>query len=214
MMRRTRIKICGITRQADAVAAEEAGCDAIGLVFWPQSPRYVTIDRATEILDGLSPLINAVGVFVNASTEEVADTVDCVGLRAAQLCGELPRGDWRALAAVIPIIRAIRIGNQSPQTSDLIEGIADILFDSADSNVPGGSGRTFDWSLLTDREEFSRVWLAGGLHAGNVGDAIRSVRPFAVDVSTGVETSPGVKSPDKIVAFVNAVREADQRAEH
>ncbi len=210
-MPRTRIKICGITRPADALAAEMAGCDAIGLVFWPQSPRYVTIDQATEIIDCLSPLVKSVGVFVGATADEVADTADCVGLRAAQICGDLPRGDWQTLAKMIPLIRAIRVGDQPPTPGDRMNGVADYLFDSADPNLPGGSGRAFDWSLLAKGGSFPRVWLAGGLNLANVADAIRAVRPFAVDVSTGVEESPGFKSADKIAAFVNAVHAADTR---
>ncbi|MBI5867858.1 MAG: phosphoribosylanthranilate isomerase [candidate division Zixibacteria bacterium] len=208
-MPRTRIKVCGITRPADALAAEIAGCDAIGLVFWPQSPRYVTIDQATEITDCLSPLVNTVGVFVGATADEVADTVDCVGLRAAQICGELPRGDWQTLAKMVPLIRAVRVGDQPPGASDHMKGVADYLFDSADPKLHGGSGRAFDWSLLAHGSSFPRIWLAGGLNAANVGTAIQTVRPFAVDISTGVEESPGLKSAERIVEFVTAVHAAD-----
>jgi phosphoribosylanthranilate isomerase len=209
-MSRTRIKICGITRLADALAAQAAGCDAIGMVFWPESPRFVTINQATEIINCLSPMTTTVGVFVGPTTDDVGDVSDRTGLRAAQLCSALPPGPWSTIARMIHLIRVINVGDRSPTQGDQMNGVLDYLFDSSDRQVPGGTGRTFDWSLLKKSAPFPRVWLAGGLNATNVGGAIRAVRPFAVDVSSGVEQSPGVKSPEKIEAFVRAVREADE----
>jgi len=209
-MSRTRIKICGITRPADALAAQDAGCDAIGMVFWAQSPRFVSVEQAAEIVSCLSPVVTPVGVFVSPTAEGVRDIVDCAGLRAAQLCAELPAGPWDTTAQMIHLIRVIPLDNKPPAASDCMNGVLDYLFDTSDRRVPGGTGRTFDWSLLQKVESFPRVWLAGGLNAANVGDAIRTVRPFAVDVSSGVEERPGIKSVAKIEAFVRAVHEADE----
>lgn len=209
-MSRTRVKICGITRPSDALAAERAGCDAIGLVFWPESPRAVTIDQASEIIESLAPTTMAVGVFVSPTTADVGNAADRTGLQGAQLCGDLPPGPWSTTAQMIHLIRVINIGDQPPVKINRMDGVSDYLFDSADRRTPGGTGRAFDWSLLKKTERFPRMWLAGGLNANNVGAAIRAVRPFAVDVSTGVEDRPGIKSADKIEAFVRAVRAADE----
>jgi phosphoribosylanthranilate isomerase len=213
-MQRTRIKVCGITRSVDALAAEAAGCDAIGFVFWPPSPRFVTIDQAAEIVACLSPVITPVGVFVDATVAEVADASDCLGLRAAQLCGELPAGEWNTLSKMIHLIRVVGVDSQPPGERDIMEGISDYLFDTSAPQTPGGSGRVFNWTILERTEFFPRVWLAGGLDSSNVGDAVRTVWPFAVDVSSGVEESPGIKSAEKIEAFVRAVREADESTRH
>jgi phosphoribosylanthranilate isomerase len=208
-MNRTRVKVCGITRLADARAAETAGCDAIGFVFWNRSPRCVTVEDATEIARKMSPAMTAVGVFVSPSPEEVADVCRRAGLGAAQVCGVLPEGDWSGLSRTIRLIRSVGIGSGGAFRPDDIEGVNDVLVDSHTDQSPGGTGQTFDWSLLNGGSEGVRLWLAGGLHAGNVGDAIRRVHPFAVDVSTGVEDRPGIKSHEKIIAFVAAVQAAD-----
>jgi phosphoribosylanthranilate isomerase len=209
-MSRTRIKICGITRPADALAAEAAGCDAIGFVFWEDSPRLVTAEQAVDIARYLSPTTATVGVFVSPTVEQVARMAGRARLRATQLCGSLPEGHWDRLAQAFHLIRAIRVDCLPPTLAGKMENVLDYLFDTPDDHRPGGTGRTFDWSLLRESASFPRVWLAGGLNASNVGDAIRAVRPFAVDVSTGVEDRPGIKSAEKIEAFVRAVRAADE----
>lgn len=209
-MSRTRIKICGITRAADALAAERAGCDAIGLVFWPGSPRAVTMDQASEIIGSLAPTTMAIGVFVSPGTDEVINLVERTGLQGAQLCADLPPGPWSTTAQMIHLIRVINIGDHPPVKISRMDGVSDYLLDSADRRTPGGTGRVFDWSFLKETSPFPRVWLAGGLNANNVVEAIRVVHPFAVDVSTGVEDRPGIKSAGKIEAFVRAVRAADE----
>jgi phosphoribosylanthranilate isomerase len=209
-MSRTRIKICGITRPADALAAEAAGCDAIGFVFWEDSPRFVTAEQAADIARCLSPTTATVGVFVSPTVEHVAKMVGRARLRAAQLYGALPEGHWNWLTEGFHLIRAISAGNLPPALGGPTENVFDYLFDTIYDDRPGGTGRTFDWSLLRESASFPRVWLAGGLNASNVGDAIRAIHPFAVDVSTGVEDRPGIKSAEKIEAFVRAVRAADE----
>jgi phosphoribosylanthranilate isomerase len=210
-MPRTRIKICGITRPEDALAAERAGCDAVGFVFWEGSKRFVTLSKAREACRGLSPLVATVGVFVSPSCGDVANAASEAGLTAAQLCGPLPDGDWKALSSQMQLIRAVGVSDGVTLNLDEIEGVNDYLFDTRDDHAHGGTGQTFDWSLLRQQTFNGRVWLAGGLDASNVGRAIRTVRPYAVDVSTGVESEPGMKSAERIAAFVGAVRLADSQ---
>lgn len=210
-MPRTRIKICGITRPEDALAAERAGCDAVGFVFWEESKRYIDISKAREIRRKLSSPTAAVGVFVSPTCEQVSEATADAGLTAAQLCGPLPDGDWKSVSSCVQLIRAVRVGDTMPADLDEIDGVTDYLFDTRDDRTHGGTGQTFDWSLLAQHTFNGRVWLAGGLDPSNVGRAIATVRPYAVDVSTGVESKPGVKSAEKIAAFVAAVREADAK---
>ena len=211
-MARTRIKICGITRVEDALAAERAGCDAVGFVFWEESTRFVTLPRAREICRVLSPLVAKVGVFVSPALEDVSRAIQEVDLDAAQLCGPLPDADWSRISSRLRLIRALGVENDRPIAFDEVAGVNDYLFDTRDERTHGGTGRTFDWSKLRRRIIDRRVWLAGGLNSSNVAEAISIVRPFAVDVSSGVETEPGVKSAERIETFVAAVRAADASA--
>ena len=208
-MIRTRIKICGITRPEDALAAERAGCDAVGLVFWESSARFVPLSRAREICRGLSPLVSRVGVFVSPSMEQVSRAAREASLDAVQLCGPLPGTDWSRASSGLRLIRALAVEDDRPIIFDELEGVNDYLFDTRDEGTHGGTGRTFDWSKLRQKVINGRVWLAGGLNPSNVAVAIRIVRPFAVDVSSGVESEPGIKSVERIAAFVAAVKEAD-----
>ena len=208
---RTRIKICGITRPEDALAAERAGCDAVGFVFWEGSKRFVQLAEAREICGQLSPSVTAVGVFVSPTCDNVTRATAETGLTAAQPCGPLPDGDWTALASQMRLIRAVGVGQGPSLALDEIAGVEDYLFDTRVGESHGGTGQTFDWSLLRRRTFNGRVWLAGGLDASNVGRAIHTVRPYVVDVSTGVESAPGRKSAEKIAAFVDAVRLADSQ---
>jgi len=210
-MPRTRIKICGITRPEDALAAERAGCDAVGFVFWEKSKRHVTAARAREIRCSLSSDLTVVGVFVNPTPDGVLEAAGEAGLTAAQLHNPAPNGDWKSLAAHVQLILAVGVSNGETLVVEEMGGVNDYLFDKRDDQAMGGTGQTFDWSLLA-REAFNgRIWLAGGLDPLNVGRAIATVRPYAVDVSTGVETEPGVKSAEKIAAFIAAVRAADSQ---
>ena len=208
-MSHTRIKICGITRTADALAVERAGCDAVGFVFWNESTRSVTFRKAREICSALSPLIAKVGVFVSPTPEQVIHASYEVGLDAAQLCGPLPPRSWNRAFTRLRLIRAVGVGDAQPLQIDDIEGVHDYLFDTRDERTHGGTGRSFDWLLLRGQISHKRVWLAGGLDSSNVAEAIGIVRPFAVDVSTGVESEPGIKSDERIAAFVASVRVAD-----
>jgi phosphoribosylanthranilate isomerase len=209
-MRRTRVKICGITKPEDAIAAVEAGADAIGLVFWPGSPRFVQLNRANEIRIALPPSVAVVGVFADSTIDDVRRAVDEVGINAAQLCGRLERGNWASLPHSLRILRAISMsGDAAIDQSMRIPDVGDYLLDSGSQGQYGGTGRTFDWRRADQVRSWGRLWLAGGLNSHNVHEAICVARPHAVDVSSGVESSPGIKSPELIHAFIDAVHHAD-----
>lgn len=208
-MTRTRVKICGITSPDDAQAAASAGADSIGVVFWYGSARCVSVHQGRAIADSVSPAVVVVGVFLDPDIETVMRTVRSAGLSAAQLCGTLADGPWMQLAHSIPLIRAVSCTDQRGMIRDRGLAFGDYLLDSAGKANPGGTGKSFDWSIAKTASGWGRIWLAGGLNPVNVGDAIVAVHPFAVDVSTGVEQSPGVKSHDAIRAFVKAVRTVD-----
>jgi phosphoribosylanthranilate isomerase len=205
---RTRIKICGIREPAHATLAAEAGADAIGLVFYGASPRHVTAAQAAKVAQALPPYVTAVGLFVNADEATVRSTLASVPLDLLQFQGdETP--DFCARFGK-PYVRAVRM---EPGT-DLIEyghrfsGAKALLLDAHVPGQRGGTGRVFDWAAIP-RERPVPLILSGGLNAQNVGRAIREVRPWAVDVSSGVESGRGVKDPAKIVEFIRSVRRED-----
>lgn len=213
---RTRIKLCGLSRVDDVLHAAALGADAIGLVFYPNSPRAVTIVQAAELAQAAPPFVSVVGLFVNATEAEIEAVVRDVPLTMLQFHGDETPQQCEALgrAARLPWLRAVRVG-PSTQPADLVE--SDLHYSKArgllfDTLVPdyGGSGKVFDWSLIP-AELAHRAVLSGGLNAQNVGDAIRRLRPFAVDVSSGIEVagSKGVKDHARMAAFVRAVRDAD-----
>ena len=204
---RTRVKICGITRAQDGVAAARAGADAIGLVFYPPSPRFLNVERARDIRDALPPFVQAVALFVNPDAAQVAQVLGRVQPSLLQFHGE----ETPAFCAQfgVPYVKACRV---APGV-DLLKYLR--VFDSAcgwllDAHVEeyGGVGASFDWSLVPDRLERPLV-LSGGLSRENVAAAVRRVRPWAVDVSSGVESAKGIKDAAKIAAFVAEVRNAD-----
>ncbi|MBI3871843.1 MAG: phosphoribosylanthranilate isomerase [candidate division Zixibacteria bacterium] len=208
-MKRTLVKICGITRGEDALAAEQADCDAIGLVFWPGSKRCVDIARARLIRSQLSAAVVVVGVFVEPDVEMVRRHISELNLDAVQLCGQLAEGAWDELSTSVRLIRAIGVGNREIDPAERLAFVSDYMLDNGGQGSYGGTGQPFDWRLGNGVREWGHLWLAGGLTSANVGEAIRRLSPYAVDVSTGVESRPGVKSPELIGAFVQAVREAD-----
>ena len=200
----SRIKVCGITSASDALAATASGVDVLGLVFYPKSPRYVTIEQAAEIARAVPPFTTLVGLFVNAEAHSIRQVLDHVPLSVLQFHGDEPEADcnrWQR-----PYIKAFRVRPERPVV-DMVAPYASAsgyLLDSHRPGVPGGTGEAFDWGLIPDTLG-KPVILAGGLHAGNVSAAIEAVQPYAVDVSSGVEASPGRKDSDKIKAFVKAV---------
>lgn len=196
----TAIKICGITRPEDAAAAVDLGANALGFVLWPGSPRHTTTEAAAAIVRGLPPFVTSVGVFVDPSSEDLARAAGA-GLRLAQVHGTVPGG-----RLALPVLRAVHLGAAD---SDRIEpDVADdtVLLDAHDPVQHGGTGRTVDWMRARTIAVRRRIVLAGGLTPINVRDAITTVRPYAVDVASGVEAAPGIKDHMKLRAFIDAVR--------
>ena len=204
---RTRIKICGITRAGDARAAAEAGADAIGLVFYPQSPRYLSTERAVEVRDALPAFVQTVALLVNPDAAQVAQVIGRVKPALLQFHGEETPQFCAQFG--VPYVKACRV----KQGVDLLEYLRPFSSAAAwllDSHVEeyGGVGERFDWSLAPTRHERPLI-LSGGLAPGNVAEAIRRVRPWGVDVSSGVESAKGIKDAAKIAAFIAEVRNAD-----
>lgn len=206
-MSAVRSKICGITRVEDALAAAEAGADAIGLVFYPKSPRAVSIQQARAIIAALPPFVTTVGLFVNASRCELGEILDAVPLDLLQFHGDESPHDCAGFHR--PWIKALRVrpGDDLQAACRFYQGASGILLDAYVAGVPGGTGEVFDWSLIP--QGLSKpVILAGGLTPGNVAEAIAQVRPYAVDVSGGVEAAKGIKDAARIQAFIQAVQGA------
>ncbi len=201
----TRIKCCGMTRVEDALLAARLGADAIGLVFTARSKRQVALARAREIVAALPPFVATVALFMDDDADLVRQVIEEVQPTLLQFHGS-ETDDW-CMQFGRPFLKAIAMGDGAaalPRLHDYPHA-AGLLLDGHGFGEAGGSGKAFDWSLLPG-ERRQPVILAGGLHAGNVADAVRLLRPWAVDVASGVESSPGVKDPDKLAAFIRAVR--------
>ena len=204
----TAVKICGITRIEDALAAARCGAHAIGLVFYRPSPRYVAPGRAAAIIRALPAFITAVGLFVDPAAEEVRATITAAPVGLLQFHGNEPPALCRQFG--LPYMKAVRVR----AGLDLLQYAADyhdakaLLLDAFVGGTQGGTGTTFDWNLIPRALPLPIV-LSGGLDADNVTDAIRRVRPWAVDVSSGVEAGKGIKDAAKIAAFISGVRNAD-----
>ncbi len=217
---RTRVKICGITRVADGLAACRCGADAIGFVFWGGTPRVVDVGRAREIADALPPFVTKVGLFVDPAPSDVRSVMDAVALDTLQFHGTEVPDLCRAFGR--PYLKAIHMkdGVDLLEYAALYGDASGLLFDSFwPGDLPGGTGRAFDWSRLSPAVQArlpAPVILSGGLDPDNVGAAIAAVRPWAVDVSSGVEergpdgkTRRGIKDVARIAAFIEGVRNAD-----
>lgn len=203
----TRVKICGITRVQDALDAVRLGADAIGLVFYPDSPRAVSPGQAAAIVAALPPFVTAVGLFVNAQPGAVRDILAQVPLDLLQFHGdETPEF---CVQFGRPYLKALRVraGVDLLQCAQDFHGARGLLLDAYVEGMRGGTGATFDWTLIPESLPLPVV-LSGGLDAGNVGAAIRAVRPWAVDVSSGVESAKGIKDAERIASFMNGVRNA------
>ena len=205
----TRVKVCGITRPEDARAAAAAGASAIGMIFWPGSPRAVTASTAREIVAGLPVGVPAIGVFVNQPEEEINAAIQEAGLFGVQLHGDEPLEIIPRIRR--PVIRAMTI-EQASAMDEVPAGVT-VLLDAADPRRRGGTGITIDWTAAAALARKRPIVLAGGLTPENVGEAIAIVKPYAVDVSSGVESAPGIKDHARIAAFLDAVRRADQQGD-
>ena len=223
----TWVKICGMTNLEDALVAVDAGADAVGFVFYEKSPRKIDVERARSIINELPQTTDKVGVFVNESEQRIREVVSEAHLTMVQIYGEGPAASQSEEVREPPlnnfrVIMAMRIDQLVPGKviyGSLPGSMVDaILVDSGSENTPGGTGETFDWQK--NREYLRtlgsvpgmRVIVAGGLKPENVSDAISTFAPWGVDVASGVEASRGKKDPEKVRAFVRAVRESDRRA--
>lgn len=204
---RTRIKICGITRAGDALTAAELGADAIGLVFYAKSPRYVDLVQAEKIAACLPPFVACVGLFVNPDEQEVRDVLKALHLDLLQFHGEEPPEFCRKFGK--PYIKAARVraGSDLVQYAALYHDARGLLLDAYVEGMHGGTGHAFDWSLIPTDLPLPLI-LSGGLVPDNVQEGIRQVRPWAVDVSSGVEASKGIKDVAKMAAFIQGVSNA------
>ena len=217
---RTRVKICGLTRETDIASAVQAGVDAIGFVFYPRSKRYITPAQAAALRRTVPAFVDVVALFVNPDPADVRAVLDEVGPDLLQFHGDESVEDCTRYGT--RFLRAFRAGAPGLDTPDALAsacrayaGAAGWLFDSYSAGY-GGSGQAFDHALLSavQADATARpIILSGGLHVQSIGAAIQAIRPWAVDVSSGVEIEPGIKSADKITALMQAVRQADERGE-
>jgi phosphoribosylanthranilate isomerase len=196
------VKVCGITRQEDAQAAVDAGASAIGFIFWPKSPRVIDPFRARAIAAVLPPFVTPVGVFVNQPAAYVNAVASLVGLGAVQLHGDESIEEAEAIAS--PVIRAMCVGDTR---IDFWPARAMVLLDADDPVRRGGTGQTIDWAAAAGIAARRKILLAGGLTPENVADAIARVRPFGIDVSSGVERAPGIKDHQRLRALFEAVHD-------
>ncbi len=205
----TKVKICGITSVEDGLWVVECGADAIGLNF-AESPRRVDVARAREILGALPGSVVAVGVFADASKEEMRGVAQEVGLGTVQVHGKFEAEEAEELReGGLRVVRAIQVGSRADLKPIGSYPADAFLLDTKAEGMHGGTGKTFDWSLAREARERARIVLAGGLGPDNVAEAIREVRPWAVDASSRLEASPGVKDPALVKRFIEAVREAE-----
>ena len=203
----THVKICGVTSAEDAQLAAELGASAIGFVFWAQSPRYIEPIAARAIVAKLPPFITAVGVFVNQPVDLVLAIARLARLGAVQLHGDEPADEYATLP--VRVIKAMPLRNTDDrEAARAVPSSATLLLDAHDPVRRGGTGRVIDWAIASSVSRQRPVILSGGLSAGNVADAIATVNPYGIDVSSGVEMSPGRKDPAKLRALFAALRES------
>ena len=195
----TAFKICGITREDDAELAVSLGASALGFVLWPGSPRHVPLARVRAIAATMPPFVTPVGVFVDPTPTDIADAASA-GIRLAQVHGMVPA------VSALPVLRAVHLGDSEDGLDADVGAGEPVLLDAHDPVLHGGTGRTVDLARAAAVAARRVVVLAGGLTPANVADAIRTVRPYAVDVASGVESAPGLKDHDKLRAFAKAVR--------
>lgn len=209
--RRTRVKICGLTRKADAQCAADLGVDAIGLVFYPPSPRAVAVDQALEIVSTLPPFVSVVALFVDERPERVQEVIEKVPVDLIQFHGDEPADFCSAFK--VPYIKAIRMDGRV-DLGDMEARYASargLLLDAWHPDHKGGTGLCFDWTQISHQAR-KPIILAGGLNAQNASQALALTKPYGLDVSSGVEVAKGLKDPEKIAAFVNEVQRFDATA--
>jgi len=207
-----RVKICGITSAADAQAAIDAGANLLGFNFYSRSPRHIAEDQAAEIRARLPKRVKAVGIFVNRLPADVITLRSSVGLDAVQLHGDEPPEMVAEIAPIVQVIKAFRVEPEFPLTTlDEYSQAFAFLFDAAHTGQYGGTGRATDWDVARRASLKHRIILAGGLKVENVAAAVRIVRPYGVDVASGVESSPGKKDHGRLREFIEEVRRAERK---
>ena len=207
-MTRVKVKICGIRSFEEAEAALDAGADALGFNFWPQSPRYIGPRAAGEVIARLSPMASTVGVFVNEDTRRILEIASDLQLSAVQLHGD-ESPEYCSRLASIKTIKAIRVGQDFDLNVIVRYSVAMVLLDSDIKGSYGGTGRRFDWRIAVEAKRLAPIILAGGINTENVWDAITHVRPAAIDVCSGVESEPGRKDLTKLRSFMAVVARAN-----
>lgn len=200
------VKICGITRLEDALASAEEGAAAVGFIFVRSSPRYIAPAAAAEIIRKLPPFICPVGVFVNEARADLLTTIERTRIRCLQLHGEETPAD--TVGYPVPVIKAFRVGDEFDTSVIASYSLPAYLFDAAVPGMHGGTGKTFDWTKVQQAAPYGRIILAGGITPENAAVASRTARPYAIDVSSGVESSPGVKDRRKIKNLFENLRNA------
>jgi phosphoribosylanthranilate isomerase len=206
-----KVKVCGITSYEDAAMVVDQGADALGFNFYPHSPRYLKPEDARSIILRLPPFVTAVGLFVNVTdVNRVSEMAHVAGVQVLQLHGdETP--EYCGRLASWPLIKALRIGNDGIPRDLAAYPVQGFLLDARDDALFGGTGRSFDWSLAKDIQRIRPIILAGGLRPDNVKEAIRIAAPYGVDVCSGVESAPGKKDANKLMRFMNEVRNVEDQ---
>jgi phosphoribosylanthranilate isomerase len=206
-MQRTRIKFCGITRLEDLQVAIDLGVDAMGLVFCPTSPRAINVQHACMLIDRCGPFITSVGLFMNQDEGTISSLIEQAPVDMLQFHGNESEQFCRSFG--LPYLKSIAMGGagQTVSKSDYVSA-SGLLLDSNELGQPGGSGKQFNWQNIPALDR--PIILAGGLDANNVSDAVKKIRPYAVDVSSGIESAKGIKDTNKMKKFVSSVREADE----
>lgn len=198
-----RVKICGITNLDDALTAVEYGADALGFVFYEQSPRFISPEKAGEIIAHLPPLVPAVGVFVNAHPSRINEVIGSSGIDIVQLHGDEPQD----VCAMWPrVIKAFRVMDMTDLQVLQKYRVSAYLLDAYSGDLWGGTGQVFNWDIAVEAKRYGRIILAGGLNPGNIEKAARFVRPYAVDVSSGVEKEKGIKDHQRMREFIKIVK--------
>ena len=201
------LKVCCITRVEDALHAVENGASALGFIFWPRSPRYITPERVRQIVSALPADVATVGVFVDADGDDIRRTAESSGINTVQLNDESTPDVMTRIG--LPVLRAVTLSSSERVVAEWPEDVT-LLLDAHDPVRRGGTGMTVDWQQAADLARRRRLVLAGGLRPSNVADAIAIVRPYGVDVCSGVESAPGVKDHDKVAQFLATARSALQ----
>lgn len=200
-----KVKICGITNREDAMAACEYGADALGFIFYKKSPRFIEPEKAKEIIKAIPPFVTAVGVFVDEDANTINKIVKRIGLYTVQLHGN--ESSEFCGKIISKVIKAVRVRGQDVSDFGLSSyRVSAYLMDTYREDMPGGTGETFDWEVAKEAKKFGRIILAGGLTPHNVAEVVKTVRPYAVDVSSGVEQRPGKKDLKKVKEFIERAK--------